>query len=146
MPDVESPLSRQRRVFLSYAHADRDVARSIADALRGSGLHVWFAEWELSPGESIAERVDAALASSDVLVVLLSPASVASRWVAEELNAALLHEVRDRAIAVIPALIEGCDLPPILAGRPYVDLSSDQKAGIRRLVSQLGAASHACLF
>jgi hypothetical protein len=29
----------------------KDVARTIVDALRTSGLHVRFAEWELAPGD-----------------------------------------------------------------------------------------------
>src|SRR5215469_6217655 len=110
MTDAENATPRQRRVFLSYAQADKDVARQIADALRGSGLHVWFAEWELMPGDSIAERIDAGLSSSDVLVVLLSPAALASRWVEQELSAALMREIRDRAIAVVPALVGDCEL------------------------------------
>ena len=131
MPDVNAPEPGQRRVFLGYAQPAEDVARDIAEALRTSGLHVWFAEWELAAGDSIAERIDAGLAASDVLVVLLSPAAVASRWVDQELC----------AIAAVPALTGDCEIPRRLSKRAYLDLRSDREAGIHRLISQLGAAT-----
>jgi len=58
------------------------VARTVADGLRSSGLEVWFEQWELASGDSISERIGEAVASSDVIVVLLSPDSLASNWCA----------------------------------------------------------------
>src|ERR1019366_9465903 len=112
---------RNRQVFLSYAQADGDVARQIADALQKEGLRVWFDAWELASGDSIVQRIEQAVATSDILVVLLSPNSVASRWVQTELSAAFLsRELRDRAITIIPAVIEDCEIPPLLADRKYL--------------------------
>ncbi len=74
-------------------------------------------------------------------MVLLSPAAVASRWVDQELRAARLREVRDRAIAAVPALIGDCEIPPPLAKCAYLDLRSDREADIQRPISQLGAGT-----
>ena len=41
-----------KAVFLSYAREDTDAARRIAEALRSSGLEVWFDENELRGGDS----------------------------------------------------------------------------------------------
>jgi hypothetical protein len=141
MSDTDAPQPGPRRIFLSHVHADKEVAQAISDAIRTAGLHVSFADWELAAGDSIAERIEERLASTDVLVVLLSPDSLASRWVADELSTAMIREIRDRAIAVIPALIGKCELPPLLASWAYVDLRSDLDAGIQRLVRQVGATS-----
>ena len=46
MPDAN------KAVFLSYAHEDADVARRIAEALRGEGIEVWFDESALGGGEA----------------------------------------------------------------------------------------------
>jgi TIR domain/Restriction endonuclease len=141
MAKANIPEEKRRRIFLSYASEDKDVARTVADGLRSSGLEVWFEQWELASGDSISERIGEAVASSDVIVVLLSPDSLASNWVAHELNTALLREVGDRAISVIPVLVEDCEIPPLLANRVYLDLRHDRKTGIQRLVSQIAAAS-----
>ena len=81
MATVESGQNKSRQVFLSYAHADNAVARRIADKLRGAGLRVRILEWELQPGDSIASRIIEAVSSSDLILVLLSPNSINSRWV-----------------------------------------------------------------
>jgi len=136
----ETTESRRRQVFVSYAQADKVVARQVAEALRNAGLLVWIDAWELAAGDSIAQRIDQAIASSDILLVLLSQSSVASQWVQKELSAALSGELRDRAITVIPALIEDCRIPPLLADRQYLDLRRDLPAAIQRLVEQIGSA------
>jgi hypothetical protein len=138
MTITDVPADGPHQVFISYAQADKSVARQIADALRGAGLKVWFDEWALMPGDSIRQRIDEALRASDLLLVLLSPSSVNSRWVQTEWNAALSSELKARGVTVIPALIADCEIPPLLASRMYLDLRIDLEGGIRRLIQQLG--------
>lgn len=139
MSEAEIAKARHPQAFLSYAQEDRDVAIRIANTLRNAGLRMWFDTWELASGDSIAERIDHA-AASDFLVVLLSPHSVASQWVQQELNAALTTELKDRAITLIPVMIEDCELPQTLTDRFYLDLRYDLEGGIQELTDQLLAA------
>jgi TIR domain/Restriction endonuclease len=129
------------RVFLSYAATDQAVVAQIADGLRKGGINVEADAWKLASGDSIEDRVDLAMRTSDLLLVFLSKSSVASRWVKRELSAALVKEMNDRAITIIPVLIEECDIPDTLVDRPYVDLRGDISAGIQRLATQVAAAS-----
>lgn len=130
---------RPKHVFLSYAQADRAVAERVATALRQAGLRVWFDSWEIASGDSIAGRVQDAVVSGDLLLLLLSSSSVGSRWVRDELNAALTRELEERAIAVVPALIEDCEIPSSLAHRVLLDLRHDFDSGMQRLIQQLQA-------
>lgn len=139
MNSTDTSEPRRRQVFVTYSQADRGVARQVAEALLDAGLLVWIDAWELQAGDSIGQRIDDLIASSDVLLVLLSPNSVASKWVQKELSAALSGELRDRAITVVPALVEDCDVPPLLSDRQYLDLRHDRPAAIRRLVEQIGS-------
>jgi restriction endonuclease Mrr len=91
-------------------------------------------------GVGTTESIEKSVASSDLLLILLSPRSVGSRWIQSELNAGLGKELKDRAVCVIPALIEDCQLPPSLADRAYVDLRHDLPGGVERLVDQLDTA------
>ena len=138
MTKPRSEGDRPQSVFVSYAQADKLVARDIADRLQGAGLRVWFDEWALSPGDSITEKIESELRASDLLIVLLSPASVKSHWVKAELNAALSVELRSRAVTVIPALIADCEIPFGLRDRVYLDLRSDLSQGVEGLIRQLG--------
>jgi len=137
MTIVESP--KRRQVFMSYAEEDRGVAERIANALRAAGDRVWFDAWELASSDSIGPRINQAVTTSDFLLVLLSPKSVESQWVQNELSTALARELSDRGITVIPAVIEDCEIPPLLANILCVDLRHDFNAGMQRLVAQLGA-------
>jgi Holliday junction resolvase len=137
--EIEETKPRRRQVFVSYAKEDKDVARQVAEALQSAGLLVWIDAWELAVGDSIVQRIDQAIASSDILLVILSKSSVNSKWVQIELSTALSRELRDRAITVIPALIEDCDIPPLLADRPYLDLRRDLPTAIKRLVEQISS-------
>lgn len=135
-PDVHK--DRPQQIFISYAQADEFVARKIADALRGAGLKVWFDEWALMVGDSIVQRIEEGMRASDLLLVLLSPNSVASRWVTIEWNAAFSRELKARGVTVIPALIADCEIPSLLADRKYLDLRTDLESGINTLIRQFG--------
>lgn len=93
-------------VFLSYARQDRALARVIAEGLRQEGLTVWW-DASLRSGETFDEVIERNLKEAHAVVVLWSPASVASRWVRAEATLA------DRRNKLVPAIIAACDRPII---------------------------------
>ena len=48
-------------VFLSHSAKDKAVVRPLAERLRKDGLKVWFDEWVLKPGDSIAAMIEEGL-------------------------------------------------------------------------------------
>lgn len=93
-------------IFLSYARRDRPTARVIAECLSDEGLSVWW-DASLHSGETFDEVIERNLKDAKAVVVLWSPASVASRWVRAEATLA------DRRNKLVPAIIEACDRPII---------------------------------
>jgi hypothetical protein len=76
-------------VFISYGHqSDRARAKRLAEALRASGIDVWWDERLLS-GENFGARIDERLASVKAVIVIWSAASANSHWVREEAEKAL---------------------------------------------------------
>lgn len=134
----ESITKKQYHVFLSYASADKEVAHRIVEELRKRGIRVWFDTCELQPGDSIAKAIEYAISASDYLVVLLSPSSVNSVWVQQELGAALSIELTTRNITLLPVVIADCEIPPLLASYQFLDLRTDFDQGVTRLVEQIG--------
>src|ERR1700730_4502565 len=106
--------SREPQVFLSYASEDRAVAERIATRLKSGGAKVFTDRYELKVGDSLLSRIETALAASDYVVVLLSPHSVRSKWVQRELDTAYSRYMADRAVTLLPVLIEDCEIPPPL--------------------------------
>lgn len=65
------------QIFLSYASEDRDLAEEIQLALVGSGYMVFFDKASLPAGGDYHTQIESAVKHSDLLVFLISPASVA---------------------------------------------------------------------
>ena len=75
-----------RTVFLSYAHADRSAALSLAKGLRDQSLDVFIDAESLDPGENWAAHLAEGLGRSDAMVVPLTPKSVASESVRRDID------------------------------------------------------------
>ncbi len=102
-------------IFLSYARQDRSTARTFAECLVDEGFTVWW-DASLRSGETFDEVIERNLRDAKAVVVLWSPASVASRWVRAEATLA------DRRNKLAPAIIEACDRPIIFELTHAADL------------------------
>ncbi|UCF92121.1 MAG: toll/interleukin-1 receptor domain-containing protein [Desulfobacterales bacterium] len=125
--------------FISYSSPDRDFAQRLVRDLKERAISVWFDEAELEPGDSIIGKIEAGIDRMDYLIVILSPASVASRWVQEEVRMALHKGLAGRKFNVIPVLKTDCEIPLFLRDRKYVDLrpEADYPAGLEKIVGKL---------
>jgi len=103
-------------IFVSYASADRDRARALAEALATQGWSVWW-DRTIPPGRQFDEVIEEELAAAGCVVVLWSKASVASSWVKTE-----AAEARDRKI-LVPVLIEEVKIPLEFRRLQAADLS-----------------------
>ena len=103
-------------IFVSYASADRDRARALAEAFATQGWSVW---WDriIPPGRQFDEVIEEELAAAGCVVVLWSKASVASTWVKTE-----AADARDRRI-LVPVLIEDVKIPLEFRRLQAADLS-----------------------
>jgi hypothetical protein len=106
------------RVFLSYSHEDQPIAQELARELEERGAAVWFDEQMLTLGDDVSERINAAIRSSDVFLVLVSPAAGRSAWVRRELEVALATANGTR---VIPVRLTGAEIPADLSNVLYLD-------------------------
>ncbi len=136
----EPDTTKRYQVFLSYSSSDREIAQRIVDELRQEGIRVWFDAYELQPGDSIAKAIENAISASDYLIVLLSPNSVNSKWMRQELGTALSNDLTTRDITLLPVVIKDCEIPPSLARYQYLDLRTDFDQGVTRLVEQITIA------
>jgi len=91
-------------IFISYASADRETARSLARALSENGWAVWW-DRTIPPGKTFDEVIESALDSARCVIVLWSSASVSSRWVKSEAEEAARRQI------LVPALIQEVRIP-----------------------------------
>ena len=103
-------------VFLSYARADQKQAAKLAEALEAAGLKVWW-DTMIEGGAVFSKSIEAALSSSDAVIVGWSRTSVESDWVLDE--AAKGRDFRK----LVPVSFDGTT-PPLGFGQYHsIDLS-----------------------
>jgi hypothetical protein len=97
----KSSLNRRQRwdVFVSHASEDKaDIARPLAARLRKEGLSVWYDEFALRLGDSLASSIDKGLASSRYGIVIISKSFLAKEWPRKELDALVTRERRGHKV------------------------------------------------
>src|SRR5690242_11546744 len=104
-------------LFISYNGADEEWARKLATRVeqekwRDKPLVVFFAPWDIRPGESVDERLDRALAESRYLGLVLTQEAVDSQWVSEEWYSTHHAGMKRKERRIIPLYRRQCDIPP----------------------------------
>jgi hypothetical protein len=79
------------RVFISYAHEDRQLARGIFTVLKNNGLApLW--DHNLSVGRGFDQQIQTFIAHAHVFLPIITPSSSARGWVHQEIGYAMaLH-------------------------------------------------------
>lgn len=101
--------------FLSYSSADRAFAMQLYRALTGAGVRVFWDYFDVVPGEALEAQIGEAIRELRRLLVVLSPASMASEWVAREIMLGWIHR-RESLLPIRLCPIE--DVKAWTAGRP----------------------------
>ena len=93
------------RIFVSYAHEDRDSAERLARLLDEHHHAVWW-DRHLEGGEEFSSEIETELDAAEIVIVAWSKASVKSRWVRDEAAAG------GDSGRLLPISLDG-SLPPI---------------------------------
>jgi TIR domain/Putative peptidoglycan binding domain len=126
-----------KSIFISYSSRDKDIALKLASDLKIRNHRIWLDEWQVHVGECIPTKIAEGIGSADFLIVLLSQHSVNSAWVEREWTAAYWDEVNDARVAILPVLVEPCQIPKLLQTKKYADFSSSYESGFQELIMAL---------
>ena len=92
--------------FISYSSKDQDFAERLHAGLQVKGVRCWFAPEDLKIGERFRESIEESIRVYDKVMIVLSDASVKSRWVEREMHAALEREDRENRTVLFPIRID----------------------------------------
>ena len=121
--------------FFSYCRDDSDFALRLAEDLKAAGAAVWIDQLDIEPGMRWDRAVEDALNSCPRMLVILSPASVESDNVRDEISFALRKQK-----TIIPVLYLECDIPLRLERHQHIDFRTDHARGLKGLLKALGIA------
>ncbi len=127
LPNVSPPRDEggyEFDAFVSYSWKDKKMARALYERLVGAGLRIWLDEKQVLLGESIPEAIEKGIERSRHLIILLSKASLASRYATLERQKGIESDPDARRLTLLPVLLEdGLDpLPRLLRHRRSVRL------------------------
>jgi TPR repeat protein len=120
--------------FFSYSREDSDFALKLAADLKAAGADVWIDRLDIKPGQWWDKSVEEALNRCPRMLVILSPASVNSKNVLDEVSFALEEQK-----TVLPILYRDCHIPFRLRRVQYVDFTEDYAEALKRLLDALAA-------
>ena len=124
---------KSKSAFVSYSHDDGELVGRIATALNDNGVPLFFDRWDIHPGDSLIRKIfEEGLSKAELFLIVLTRASVGSKWVNEELDVATVRRIEE-SVRVIPILAEDCSIPVSLRALKWVDLRRDFEGGIREL-------------
>jgi len=123
-------------LFISYDRTDSDFVRRLARDLHSSKVCLWVDQLNIRPGVIWDRAVEEALHSCRSLLVVLSPDSVHSTNVMDEVAFAL-----DNQKIVFPIVYKKCDIPYRLSRLQRVDFTGDYTGGLEQLKRALDAGS-----
>jgi hypothetical protein len=109
----------QEFAFISYSRANKDFATRLAKGLRSAGYPIWFDLMDIPTGARWDDTVEKALRECSIFMIILTPASIASENVKDEIGYAIDHGKR-----ILPVLLESCEVPLRLRRFQYVDFTA----------------------
>lgn len=119
---------KQRGAFVSYSRKDKEFALEFAGELKSAGYSVWLDQLDIPAGARWDDEVEKALHEYEIFLIILTPASVSSENVKDEIGYAIDHGKH-----IMPVLLEECVIPLRLRRFQYVDFTKMEfNEGIKR--------------
>lgn len=126
-------LGQMRKVFISYSRKDQDFATRLAKSLLQVGYDVWLDIEDIPAGIKWSTAIQNALQTSEIMLVILSPDSMASVNVEDEWQYFL-----DRGKPIIPILWRPCEIHFQLSRLQYIDFAHHDFANsFNKLLAEL---------
>ena len=133
---MSDPGALSQSYFLSYSRADETVAMRFATDLRERGIPMWVDQIDIRPSEHWDRAIERAVHECRGLVVILSPRSIESDNVADEISFAIDHKK-----SVLPVMIERCRLPLRITRMQVIDAIDSYERALEQCVDVLSGES-----
>ncbi|MHB8577318.1 MAG: AAA family ATPase, partial [Dehalococcoidia bacterium] len=131
-------------VFISYGSANRATAQALAERLGSAGVAVWLDQHSIAGGASWDAAIVEGIKQSAVVAVLVSPESMQSRNVRQELRLAMQYDKPVLPLLLAPTVYPA-EVEYVLAGRQWVEVleraDDDWFAAVLAAVRRLGEAA-----
>lgn len=122
-------------VFLSYSRQEVGFVDELAHRLENEGFKVWLDYRSLVPGTPWTEQIHRGVDDSEVILLVVSKASISSKYVEFEWRRVIEQEEK----RIILVIFEAVALPEVLEKYEWVDFRGKYEDGFTELVRQCRA-------
>jgi hypothetical protein len=127
---------QSRRTFISYSRVNQEFALKLAAELRETNFSIWMDQIDIPSGARWDNEVEKALNECGIFLIILTPESIASENVKDEIGFAIDHGKR-----ILPILLEQCEIPLRLRRLQYADFTQtryrDGVESVKQLLEEL---------
>lgn len=120
------------KTFFSYSRDDSEFVLKLAKDLRAAGANIWLDQLDIPAGKRWDSEIEQALENAKGQLVILTPSSVDSHNVMDEVSYAL-----EKGKHVIPILFKECQIPFRLKRLQYIDFTGNYDTGFNQLLKAL---------
>lgn len=118
--------------FFSYARRDGEFVLKLAKELRAVGANLWLDQLDILGGQRWDQAVEEALRRCQGMIIVLSPESLASDHVMDEVSFAL-----EKGRLVVPVLLRSSEIPFRLRRVQHIDFTGEFDRGFQQLLRAL---------
>jgi len=129
-----NPISKP--IFISYHDSDCTFVIGLAESLKHNGINVWVKDLDVKLGSRKDYMIEDALEESETVMLVYSKASVACQELRDHASFSL-----DQNKAVVPIMIESCDIPRRLKRLQYIDFGSNINEATEKLIKSIALKS-----
>jgi peptide/nickel transport system substrate-binding protein/oligopeptide transport system substrate-binding protein len=119
---MSAPPVSSRSIFVSHSRDDHEWTARFVEALRATGLDVWYDARELQGSDAWVARIQDELRHCETFLVILTPATIRSPWVQREIQLALAADKRILPILHKPLTTQQIDEIGFLRIYQWVDV------------------------
>lgn len=122
-----------QNIFISYSRREVGFVDRLVNHLEAESFNVWLDYRSLVPGNPWEDQINRGLKNSNIILLVVSKASIASDNVEFEWRQVLKEEKK----RIILLVFEAVDLPPELEKYEWVDFRGNYKQALEELDRQL---------
>ena len=108
-------LEREKN-FICHSNEDSKIAKWLTNKLNRDNLGVWVDHCDIQPSQSFVEKINSALNSCNVFILLWSKSAERSEWCKIEWTTAFALKK-----PIVPILLDDTELPAVLRRIHYID-------------------------
>ncbi|SIO41327.1 TIR domain-containing protein [Halodesulfovibrio marinisediminis DSM 17456] len=130
---------------MSYASEDRHYAALLENALIKAGHKIIKATGKVNSSKSFAQKLNRYIQSADALIVLISWATLKSKWIRHEVESMAIQDFSTNEKKIIPIKLDSSPMPSYLTNYDYLDSTSSDGV-IEKLIQSLSTGEKKDVF